>query len=157
VLAAHGGLEKWNELKSIELTWNFSGWLLSIKGYPEHYQPTITIDTKKQYAVLSGLGGGPDDKFVFTPERMLVEGRDGSVSIDRKDPRASFAGHNVTTRWDDFHMTYFVEYAMWNYLATPFCFTWPGFQTREVKEHQEREQTWRVLEVTFPDYFTAHT
>ena len=157
VLKAHGGLERWSQIKSINLTWNFSGWLLAVKGYPAHYQPTITIDTRKQAAILRRLGGGPDDKFMFTPERTWIERRDGSISMSRDNPRASFAGHVRTTPWDDLHLTYFVGYALYNYLVTPFCFTWPGFQTRELPEHEERGQLWRVLEVTYPDSFATHT
>jgi hypothetical protein len=157
VLTAHGGVDKWNELESIDVIWNFSGWLLSVKGYPEHYQPTITINTKKQHSVIRNLGGGPDDKFIFTPGRTWIEGRNDSISMNSENPRASFAGHTRTTPWDDLQLTYFVGYALWNYLATPFCFSWPGFETREVKEHQERGETWRVLEVTYPDTFATHT
>jgi hypothetical protein len=53
---------------------------------------------------------------------------------------------------------YFVAYAMWNYLTFPFCcVTVPGVETRELEEHQERGETWRVMEVTFPDSFATHT
>lgn len=157
ILAAHGGLKRFNEIKSIELKWNFSGWLLAVKGYPEHYQPMITIDTKKQQSLIRNLGGAPDDKLVFTPDRTWIERSDGSVSMERTDPRGSFDGHTRTTPWNDLHLTYFVGYAFWNYLTTPFCFTWPGVTTREIETHEERGQLWRVLEVTYPDSFATHT
>lgn len=157
VLAAHGGLDRFNEIKSIDLTWNFSGWLLAVKGYPRHYQPTITIDTKMQFSSIRNLCGVPHENFKFTPERIWIERPNGSIRKDRSDPRGSFAGHLRTTPWDDLHLTYFVGYAFWNYLTTPFCFTWPGVSTQEIAEHQERGQTWRVLEVTYPDSFATHT
>jgi hypothetical protein len=106
---------------------------------------------------LSGLGGRDGDKFMFTPERTWIEQADGSVTQDRSNPRASFVGHLRTTPWDDLHLTYFVGYALYNYLVTPFCFTWPGFETRELEAHEERGQLWRVLEVTYPDSFATHT
>jgi hypothetical protein len=115
------------------------------------------VDTKKQFAILRRLGGKPDERFMFTPDRTWIERRDGTIYMNRRDPRSSFAGHTRLTPWDDLQLTYFVGYALWNYLATPFCFTWPGFKTREADEHQERGQTWRVLEVTFPNSFATHT
>ena len=39
---------------------------------------------------------------------------------------------------------------------TPFYFIWPGIKTNEIKEHTENGQTWRVLEVTYPDDFATH-
>ena len=39
----------------------------------------------------------------------------------------------------------FVSYALWNYLATPFVFTEPGFETREIGPHEENGETWHRL------------
>lgn len=157
VICSHGGLERFNQIQSIDVKWNFRGRLLEIKGYPGHFQPTISIDTKRQYAILRRLGEGIDDKFVFTPQRTWVERRDASVVESIADPRASFAGHVRTTPWTKNHLGYFVSYAMHNYITFPFCCaTVPGVRTRELEEHQERGETWRVLEVTFPDSFATH-
>jgi hypothetical protein len=56
----------------------------------------------------------------------------GGVVEERATPRASFAGHVLTAPWDKLQELYFVSYALWNYLATPFVFTEPGFETREI-------------------------
>jgi hypothetical protein len=50
----------------------------------------------------------------------------------------------------------FLGYAMWNYLATSFCFTMPGFKTRELEPHSENGQIWRMLEITFPENVPTH-
>jgi hypothetical protein len=137
--------------------YNFSGNLLSMKGYPSHYQPTVTIDTRKPHSVLRRLGNGdPDDRWIYTPSRTWIERHDGSIVVEREKPREAFADHTRMTPWDELHLTYFVGYAMWNYLATPFCFTMPGFVTRELDSHTENGQIWRVLEVTFPDSIPTH-
>ena len=44
-----------------------------------------------------------------------------------------------------------------NYLTTPYLFTYPGVQTREVEPWDEDGQTWRRLHVTFPDTIATHT
>jgi hypothetical protein len=79
------------------------------------------------------------------------------VVEERSEPRAAFAGHERSTPWDRLHLTYFIGYAIWNYLTAPFLFTRPGFTTRELEEHIENGETWRVVEVTYPDNVPAHT
>jgi hypothetical protein len=34
VIAAHGGLDRWRTVRAIDVTFNFSGGLLDIKGFP---------------------------------------------------------------------------------------------------------------------------
>jgi hypothetical protein len=36
VIAAHGGLDRWRTVRAIDVTFNFSGGLLDLKGYPGH-------------------------------------------------------------------------------------------------------------------------
>ncbi|CZR50266.1 uncharacterized protein PAC_00138 [Phialocephala subalpina] len=140
------GVEGFNEMSSIDSTWNFSGWLLSMKGYPRHYQPTITIDTNRQHAVLRSLGGAPDEKFIFTPERTWIERIDSSIKMDRTSPtlpsQAMFALHPRMISIS--HIS----------SATHFGTTSrPPFASLA----REHGQIWRVLEVTYPDGCATHT
>jgi hypothetical protein len=52
---------------------------------------------------------------------------------------------------------YFVSYAIYNYLTTPFIFALSGFSVSELELHSELEETWRVLRVVHPDSFPTHT
>jgi hypothetical protein len=54
------------------------------------------------------------------------------------------------------HLLYFCRYALWNYITAPFLFSEPSFKTRELEDHTENGETWRVLEVTFPDNIHTH-
>jgi hypothetical protein len=157
VLAAHGGLDRWREVRAIDVTFNYWGALLDLKGYPGHRQPTATLDAHSPKVVFQRLDGDPDDRWVFTPERVWIERRDGEVLEQRLAPRSAFQGHVRTTRWDRLHLTYFIGYALWNYLTVPFLFTQEGFQTRELATHEEAGESWRVLEVAYPDDVPAHT
>ena len=158
VVDAHGGLDRWNKIASIEVTFNLSGAALTRKGYPGKYQPICTIDAKKAKVVYQGLGHGDrDDRWIYTPKRAWIERRDGTVTASRDNPYEAFADHTNTTTWDDLHLLCFAGYAFHNYLTFPFHLTWPGFQTREVDPHEENGETWRVLEVTFPDDYPTHS
>jgi hypothetical protein len=151
VIAAHGGLDRWDAVRSVDVTFNFSGSLLDLKGCSGHHWPTASVDVRQR------LDGDPDDRWIFTKDRVWIERRDGWSVEERSAPRAAFAGHRRETPWDRLHLTYFPGYAVWNYLAAPFLFAWPGFNSQELDRHVEGRETWRVLEVTYPDNIPAYT
>jgi hypothetical protein len=126
--------------RSIEVTFDFTGTLLELKGFPGHRWPIAFIDAREPHTVLEHIGGRPG--WVFTPERVWIERPDGSLE-EWASPRAAFKGHERSTPWDHLHLTYFLGYAMWNYLITR-----PGFKTKELQPHSESGEIWRVLEVT---------
>ena len=157
VIEAHGGTQRWRGVRSIEVLFNFSGGLLDLKGFPGHHRPVMSVNTSQPRTVMQRMSGDPDDRWIFTPDRVWIERRDGEVVEERYNPRAAFAGHDRNTPWDRLHLTYFIGYAMWNYLTVPFLFAKPAFVTQELEEHVEGGETWRVLEVTYPDDTPAHT
>ena len=156
-IEAYGGMERWRGVRAIDVRFNFSGAALVVKGFPRHLQPSCSIDVTQCRVVLQRLGGDPDDRWVFTADRVWLERRDGSLIEERHHPRHAFADHVWETRWDALHLTYFVGYAMWNYVSIPFLLAEPGFVTRELNGHDENDEHWRVLEVTYPDGVPAHT
>ncbi len=54
----------------------------------------------------------------------------GQVIASRSSPRSSYVGYDLYSPWDVLQVGYFLSYAMWNYLTTPFLLTYPGVQTR---------------------------
>ena len=100
VIASHGGLGRWNVVRSVNVTFNFSGALLDLKGFPGHHRPTASVDVRQPRAVIQRLGSDPDDRWIFTKDRVWIEQRDGWVVEERSEPRAAFAGHNRETPWD---------------------------------------------------------
>ena len=43
--------------------------------------------------------GAPDQRTMFTPERITIEKLDGTVVAERLAPKDSFAGHQMSTPW----------------------------------------------------------
>jgi hypothetical protein len=93
----------------------------------------------------------------FVPDRVWITDGERRVVEDRSNPRASFAGHVRTTPWDQLQRLYFTSYALWNYLSTPFLFTRPGFELRELEPHQEGGYVWRRLLVKYPPDVPTHS
>jgi hypothetical protein len=104
-----------------------------------------------------GHGAITADSDSFRPKHVVIEKTSGEVIAERTNPRESFAGHDLDTKWDPLHRTYFSGYAMWIYLNTPFMFTMPGVRTEEISPLEQDGESWRCLQVTLPDGLASHT
>jgi hypothetical protein len=149
-LDAHGGLSRWREIEAFQLKVSIGGGLWRLKGLPDGLRDvTLRIQAHRPIVTITPFGGEARTGH-FTPDRVWIEDANGGVVEERATPRASFAGHVLTTPWDKLQELYFVSYALWNYLATPFVFTEPGFETREIGPHEENGETWHRLLVKYP-------
>lgn len=155
-VAAHGGLDRWNEITSITVDASITGAVWSVKGVADALREVrFEVDTTRQRLTIEYLGN--DRVSVFEPHQVVVQTADGEVLGARDDPEKSFEGHQFETPWDDLHLAYFLGEALWTYLNTPFLYTWPGFVTDEIAPIEVRGETWRRLEVTFPEDIKSHT
>jgi hypothetical protein len=154
VLDAHGGLERWQRLKQISAHVRIDGTLWHAKGYGDALiDEHVTLDPhphphRQRISYTPFIE--PDRRSRFEPERVAVETLDGRVVAERTDPRAAFAGFQLSTSWDGLHLACFTGYAMWNYLTAPFLLTWPGVVANEIEPWEENGENWRRLKVTFP-------
>lgn len=155
-LHAHGGLERWRAVQHLDVELSISGGLFRIKGFPEGLPGIAARIEAHRPAVTIAPYTHPDGTGHFTPERVWVEDGDGRVLDERSVPRASFAGHVLTTPWDALHRLYFTSYALWNYFTTPFLLARPGVEARELEPHVENGETWRRLQVRFPPDIPTH-
>jgi hypothetical protein len=153
---AHGGLERWNKLKSIKVAASITGAIWFIKSKGDALKDVVMmVETKKERVTMDLTG--QDKRSIFQPSRITIEGTDGRVIETRDDPEKSFAGHQLNTPWDDIHVAYFSGEALWTYLTTPFLYTYEGFATEEIESIRADGETWRRLKVTFPEYVKSHT
>ncbi len=153
---AHGGLERWNKVKSIRAVASIRGAIWYLKGKGDVLKDVLlTVDTKKERVVMDFPGR--DKRTVFEPFRVVIEKDDDSPVEERENPEKSFEGHQRDTPWDDIHVAYFSGEALWTYLNTPFLYTQDGFKTEEIASIVSNGETWRRLKVTFPDAIKSHT
>jgi len=150
VVEAHGGLERWHEVRYLDVRLTVSGGLFQIKGQPEGLHDVLMRIETQRSAVTFAPFGRPDCRGHFTPTRVWIEDREGRVVEERADPRASFAGHVLTTPWDRLHLLYFAGYANWNYFTAPFLLTQFGVDIQEIGPHEENGESWQRLQVKFP-------
>jgi hypothetical protein len=161
VLEAHGGLGRWGKFTTVEATIVTGGKLWDIKGQPQDPAPRrMTAALQREWSSVQPFGA-PDQKTDFTPGRIAIEKRDGSVVAERLDPRESFQGHELTTPWDPLQRAYFNGYALWTYLTTPFLMSLPGFTVTEIDPVEDpvegKGRRWAGLQAHFPAAFASHS
>jgi hypothetical protein len=158
VLTAAGGLDRWSDVKTLTVRLSLGGPFWGAKGWPDVLiDETMELDARREHLVSTPFTApGRHSVFDINPERLTIQTADGHIVEQRVNPRASFAGYDVSTRWDAVQVAYFSSYALWNYLTEPFLFTYPGVQAHEIDPWQEEGQTWRRLHVTFPPTIATH-
>ena len=154
---AHGGLDRWRELKTMSARLLQGGVLWQLKRQDNVLRDVhLTVDLRKEWTSHWPFGQ-PDRHTSFQPNRVAIETSTGDVVEERVHPRESFAGHVLDTPWDSLQLAYFAGYAMWTYLNTPFLFALPGVKTEEVEAWSENGEVWRRLKVTFPTSIATHS
>jgi hypothetical protein len=156
VLEAHGGMKRWNGLKEVDATIVTGGGFFALKGVRQDSSPRrVVVRLHEQRSSVMPYGA-PDQRTMFTPERIAVEKLDGTLIAERHAPKDSFAGHQMNTSWDELHRAYFNGEALWTYLTTPFLLAMAGVRVEETESWCEGSDTWRVLRAYFPSYIETH-
>jgi hypothetical protein len=158
VLDAHGGLARWSQITKVTARLSIGGPIWAVKGWPNALDnETVEIETKQERSVFTPFTAA-DTRSIFEvdPERVTIESTDGRHLEQLVDARSAFKGFTRATKWAAVHLGYFIGYAFWNYLTTPFLFTYPGVEAREIEPWKESGQVWRRLKVTFPASIATH-
>jgi hypothetical protein len=156
-LEAHGGLDRWIAHERVDATIVNGGGFLPLKGVNQDAQPRrVSIWLHEQRAVIEPYGA-PDQRTVFTPERVTIEKLDGTVVSQRHAPHDSFTGHQMNTPWDPLHGAYFCGETLWTYLTTPFVLAMGGLHVEEAEPWREGDETWRCLRAHFPASVETHS
>ena len=113
IIDAHGGTDRWHWYEKVEAT-IVSGGFFALKGVPQDANPRrMTVWLHEERSSVSPYGA-PDQRTMFTPERIAIEKLDGTMVAERYAPRDSFAGHQMNTPWDPLHRAYFNGEALWD-------------------------------------------
>ena len=157
ILDAHGGLNRWNEYLRVDATIISGGGLFQLKGIPQDPSPRkMSVWLHEERSSVFPFGA-PDQRTMFTPDRLTIEKLDGAVIAERYAPKDSFAGHQMQTPWDALHRAYFNGEALWTYLTTPFLLAMDGIRVEETESVREGGETWRVLRAYFPGSIDTHS
>ena len=152
-LEAHGGLKAWGKFQRLQANASIGGALWDQKQLPGLFK-NARIELKLAYQEIITHLVDVEEKIVFTPHQVSLASESGTTIDACNDPRSRFSAN---CKWDKLHAGYFSSYALWGYITTPFLYTYPGFEAQEIEPWYENGERWRVLQVTFPDEYAAHT
>lgn len=156
ILDSHGGADRWKRYTAVKASIVSGGGLFALKGLRQDTDPRrMTVWLHEQRASVLPFGA-PDQRTMFTPDRIAIEKLDGTLVAERYAPRDSFAGHQMNTPWDPLHRAYFNGEAVWTYLTTPFLLAMEGMRIEEIEPWTEGDETWRVLRAYFPGSLETH-
>src|ERR1700736_2158869 len=122
ILDVHGGMDRWNGYNKVEATIVSGGGLFALKGAPQDSNPrrmTVWLHEERSSVVPYGT---PDQRTMFTPDRIAIEKLDGTLVAERFAPRDSFAGHQMHTHWDPLHRAYFPGWMETHCMVQDFFF-----------------------------------
>lgn len=158
-IATAGGRHLWNTLRGLKINISIGGPIWVMKGWPPEktFDQILTLDTVREHMVFSPFTR-PDQLMVFdaSTDGVTTQTPDGEPIETLAPARAGFKGMLRNSAWDALHLGYFLGYACWNYFTTPFLFTYPDVQVREIEPWREAGQTWRRLQVRFPPAIATH-
>jgi hypothetical protein len=96
VVKAHGGLDRWNKVRSITVDASITGAVWPVKGQGEALKKVrFEVETTRQRLTMDYLG--QDRLSIFEPNRVVVQSRDGELLGARDNPERSFEGHQFET------------------------------------------------------------
>jgi hypothetical protein len=99
---AHGGLERWNKVKSVKVAASITGAIWFVKSKGDALKDIVMmIETKKER--LTTDFPSKDKRSIFEPARIAIERMDGMLIDARNDPEKSFRGQQRETPWADIH------------------------------------------------------
>ena len=148
-IAAYGGRALWESAKTLETEISASGLAFTLKRRPFFRHARMVLDVHRPFSTLTPIGRSPSTTGVLDGLDVRLENEEGKAISERRNARDYFKIGRRLFYWDDLDMSYFANYASWNY------FTLPAMLMREEIEWKELEAGW--LEARFPDEIPTHS
>ncbi len=151
-LAAYGGKERWTNAKTINAEVSVHGWAFTLKRRPFFKHARISMEIARPVSRLTPIGKDPQITGVLVGHDVYLEDQNGTITEARKNARRYFPGGRRLFAWDDLDMTYFANYAFWNYFTLPALLLREDIAWKELKPGPLEAS----LEATFPDTLPTH-
>ncbi len=148
-IAAYGGRAIWQSAKTLETEVTAHGLAFTLKRRPFFRRARMVMDIHRPFSTLTPIGRNPAVTGVLDGLDVRLENAEGHVISERRNARDYFKIGRRLFWWDDLDMSYFANYASWNY------FTLPALLMREDIEWRELEPG--SLEARFPDSIPTHS
>jgi hypothetical protein len=105
-IRAHGGQERWMDLRSVRAKLSVTGALWESQGVSEALKGIDIEASLHEQKVITDLPS-QQKRYIFQPDLIIVESQSGKTRTRFANPRMTFAWPSQTTRWEDVHVAYF--------------------------------------------------
>lgn len=155
-LEAHGGLQSWQQVRRLDARVTLAGYLFELKQHPAGLRTvSVQVETHRPGMLICPFPV-PGRRGLFQHDLVTIQTDAGALVAQLEHPRDSYDGHLRATPWSDLQFLYFASHTIWNYLTLPFLLVARGVCCEDVGVHQSGDDTWRVLEATFPERIPTH-
>ncbi len=158
ICTAHGGLDRWKLVESIELQLDIFGPIL-ITRFKSPWLPNIVanIFTDKPYVSIhdfpeqghTGIFDG-FDVYIYNENDIIYTERNYANNTQlRSKPRL---------HWDHLDLIYFIGNGLWNYCCSPYIFSQHGFECRQGSDYRDADgSVLSTLHVRYPSHIPTHS
>lgn len=152
---AHGGVDLWRSLDTVQVRATFGGLAFRSKFVKVPHHGNASVRCAGQRVTFESF---PESgkRGVFEGNEVRIEKNDGGVVVHRRQPRQAFSDFRHLLWWDDLDVLYFAGQAIWTYVSVPFVLEDAGYKIRENGVWEANGETWRRLAVRFPDAIHTH-
>jgi hypothetical protein len=102
---AHGGLDYWRSLSTIDVEISAWGFLFTTKHVAPQNHARLTIDTREPRVILHDYPAAGNSTVLRSGQRVEIRDSAGSVLDARDNPREAFS-HGRLVRWDAIDFAY---------------------------------------------------
>jgi hypothetical protein len=157
-VAAHGGLDRWENAEEISVQISAGGLAFASKLQGHAVRDVqARIATRGQRVIFTPYPT-PGHRGVFLEDGTVrIETDGGEIVQERKNARGAFRDLRHKLWWDRMDILYFGTYAIWTYMSTPFVFVREDYLVRELDPWVEDGERWRRVAVTFPEHVHTHS
>lgn len=148
-VAAYGGEKLWKKAETIEAVVSAHGLAFTLKRRPIFKHARMQMQVHKPAARFTPIGKDPKITGVWSGRDVHLEDGAGNVIAARSNARSYFPFGRRLFYWDDLDMTYFANYATWNYLTLPALLLNPDIGWTEKEPG--------LLEGVFPETIPSHS
>lgn len=154
-LRASGGVDLWRVTRRFTLHMSITGALCIEKSNTSQLKDLVVEgSTHIQALDITGFAC-PEGRARYRPDLVTVEGPNGRIRSQQATP-AEFRSGLRSALWNDIQLAHYCGYLIWNHIASPFIFTDPDFETKELRWRGEPAENLRRLRVAFPARVVTH-
>jgi len=152
ITKAHGGLDRWQQVESVQTKINIFGPILITKfKSPWLANITANIYTEKPFVSFHDF---PEQGMtsIFDGFNVYIYNANDKIISERNFYKDTSLKTKPRLRWDNLDLVHFLGYALWNYICSPFMFHKSQFECKQGDDWIEKDGSrLNTLNVTFPD------